>query len=279
MAIRNVITTLTANGEEILGPDILLWHYPQNDIINGTLLTVESNHFCVLKSRGAVLAVYETGQYQVETPQKLLLGSIQQAFFGGTSPWQYEALYINRAKLLLRATGRAYSREMAELEYTVDYYIHVNSAEDALKLVQHLPYRGHFLKSDEVNAYAAPVVEQAINQVVQVTPLEQINEKIHDLSSLVKEHLDAFLAIFGIHLNEVKVLIAPTDPRMRELIALRAFGLGAEQAARFYLALAMASKGLISAPNAMSGHPFQIGTGLLADLRGQSLGLEPGGTP
>jgi membrane protease subunit (stomatin/prohibitin family) len=47
-----------------------MYHYPGNDIMNGSLLTVESNHFCVLKSRGAILNVYETGQYPVETPQR-----------------------------------------------------------------------------------------------------------------------------------------------------------------------------------------------------------------
>src|SRR5256885_16805088 len=63
----NVISTLTPDGEEVMGPEILLWHYPNNSILNGSLLTVESNHFCVLKSRGAILNVYETGQYPVQT--------------------------------------------------------------------------------------------------------------------------------------------------------------------------------------------------------------------
>ena len=62
--------------------------------MNGSLLTVESNHFCVLKSRGAILNVYETGQYQVDTPQRPLIGSMQQAFYGGQSPWQDEALFV-----------------------------------------------------------------------------------------------------------------------------------------------------------------------------------------
>lgn len=75
-----------------IGPKILMWHHPGNDITNGSLLTVESNHFCVLKSRGAILAVYETGQYPLQTPERAVLGSIQQAFYGGQSPWQYEAL-------------------------------------------------------------------------------------------------------------------------------------------------------------------------------------------
>ena len=193
--IRNVISTLDQSGEEVMGPDILLWHYPDNNIMNGSLLTVESNHFCVLKSRGAILNVYETGQYTVQTPDRPLFGSMQQAFYGGQSPWQYEAMYVNRAKLVLKTSGVALSREMAEMVYSVDYYIHVETREHAVQLVQHMPYRGHVLNIQEVNAYAGPVIEQAVNQLVQVTPLEAVNERIHDLSQLVHQHLQEFLAI------------------------------------------------------------------------------------
>jgi membrane protease subunit (stomatin/prohibitin family) len=63
MAVRNVISTLNPDGTEVMGPGILMYHYPGADILNGSLLTVESNHFCVLKSRGTILNVYETGQY------------------------------------------------------------------------------------------------------------------------------------------------------------------------------------------------------------------------
>ncbi len=258
MAIRNVISTLTSQGEELMGPSILLYHYPGNDIMNGSLLTVESNHFCVLKSRGAILNVYETGQYPVETPQRVLTGAIQQAFYGGQSPWQYEAIYVNRAKLVIRAEGRALSREMAQLQYQVDYYIHVDSTDDALKLVQHMPYQGHFIKTDEVNTYAAPVLEQAINQICQVTPLEQINEKIHDITDLVNGHLQDFLNIYGITLNNVKVLVSPADELMKKLISLRAFGLNEEQAVRYYVAMIMAERGLITAPNMAAGIGFTV---------------------
>jgi membrane protease subunit (stomatin/prohibitin family) len=259
MAFRNVISTLMPNGEEVMGPNILLWHYPNNDILNQSLLTVESNHFCVLKSRGAIVNVYETGQYPVETPQKVLFGSIQQAFYGGQSPWQFEALYINRAKLVIKTSGRALSRELAEMSYDVDYYTHVASKEDAVKLVQHMPYRGHALSTDDVNGYAGPVVEQAVNQVVQVTPLERVNEKIHELTEIVHEHLQDFLAGYGITLDMVKVLVSPADELMRQLIALKAFGLPEIDAVRYYTALEMARKGVISAPNMAVGEGFNIG--------------------
>src|SRR6184192_2634352 len=257
--IRSVISTLTDNGEEIMGPEILLWHYPNNDIINGSLLTVESNHFCVLKSRGAILQVYETGQYPVQTPDRPIFGSIQQAFYGGQSPWQYEALYINRAKLILKTSGMALSREMAEMVYSVDYYIHVETREAAVRLVQHMPYRGHALTIQEVNSYPGPVIEQAVNQLVQITPLEAVNEKIHDLSQIVFQHLQQFLAVYGIALNTVKVLVFPRDERMKALISLKAFGLSEIDAVRYYTAMLMAERGIVSAPNMAIGLPFNIG--------------------
>jgi membrane protease subunit (stomatin/prohibitin family) len=259
--IRNVISTLTSDGQEILGPDLVMWHYPNNDILNGSLLTVESNHFCVLKSRGAILNVYETGQYSVETPQRLLFGSIQQAFYGGQSPWQYEALYINRAKLVASDVGVALSREMAEMSYSVDYYFHIPTAPDAVKLVTHMPYSGHVLSIKDINKYAGPVVEQAVNQLVQVTPLEQVNEHIHDLTQLVHNNLQQFLTTYGITLDTVKVLVFPRDERMKSLISLKAFGLSELDAVRYYTAMIMAERGIVSAPNMAVGQPFNVGGG------------------
>ncbi|HVB23768.1 MAG TPA: SPFH domain-containing protein [Ktedonobacteraceae bacterium] len=257
--VRSVISTLSTNGEEIMGPEVLLWHYPNNDIVNGSLLTVESNHFCVLKSRGAILNIYETGQYTVQTPDRPLFGSMQQAFYGGQSPWQYEALYINRSKLVLKTSGVALSREMAEMVYSVDYYIHVETRDAAMLLVQHMPYSGHALMIQEVNSYAGPAIEQAVNQVVQITPLESVNEKIHDLSQVVFQHLQQFLGVYGITVDAIKVLVFPRDERMKALISLKAFGLSEIDAVRYYTAMLMAERGVVSAPNMAIGQPFTIG--------------------
>jgi membrane protease subunit (stomatin/prohibitin family) len=259
MAIRNVISTLNNDGTEVMGPGVLMYHHPGNDIMTGSLLTVESNHFCVLKSRGAIFNVYEGGQYPVQTTDRPIMGSIQQAFYSGQSPWQYEALFVSAAKSVAKAQGLALSKEMAELVYDVDYYVHVDTKEDAVKLVTHMPYQGHFLTTEGLNNYAGPVLEQAVNQIVQVTPLEQINERIHEITELVRGHLQDFLTIYGITLNDVKVLIRPRDERMRELISLRAFGLSEIEAVRYYVAMKMAERGLVSAPNMAVGEPFNIG--------------------
>jgi membrane protease subunit (stomatin/prohibitin family) len=264
---RQVITALNRDGTDMLGMTNVALKQADDSIVSGSLLTVESNHFCILKSRGAVLQVYETGQYSLITPDKPLIGSFVQGFWGGSSPWQYEVIYINRAKLLVRSEGIATSAEMAEVSYQVDYYIHVDTTDDALKLITHMPFSGVVINTDEIAAYAGPAIEQAINQVVQVTRLESINEHIGELREVVKEHLAGFLAIYGIMLNDLKILVLPKDERMRELISLQAVGLTPIESVRYYLALRMAERGLISAPNAAAGVPFNIG--------GQSLGTFP----
>ena len=260
MAIaRQVITSLQADGTDLLGTKALAVKIADENIVSGSLLTVESNHFCVLKGRGAVLNVYETGQYALTTPDKPLLGSIAQGFFGGASPWVYEVIYVNRSKLLVRSEGVATSEEMAEMYYQVDYYIHVDTKEAALDLITHMPFNGHWIDIKEVAEYAGPAIEQSINQIVQVTKMEEINEHIQEVRELVKSHLSEFLRTYGITLNDLKILIMPKDERMRELISLQAIGLTAMEAVRYYLALKMAEKGLVSAPNAAAGVPFNVG--------------------
>ena len=260
MAItRQVITSLLRDGTDMLGTTNIAAKIVDESIVSGSLLTVESNHFCVLKSRGAVLNVYETGQYALVTPDKPLVGSIVQGFFGGSSPWVYEVIYINRSKLLVSNKGVATSSEMAEVAYQVDYYVHVDTKEAALDLITHMPFTGQFIDTRELADYAGPAIEQAINQVVQVTKLENINAHISDLREGVKAHLTDFLRVYGIMLNDLKVLILPKDERMRELLSLQALGLTPIESVRYYLALKMAEKGLVSAPNAAVGVPFQIG--------------------
>ena len=256
---RQVITSLQRDGSDMLGTKSLAIKIADENIVSGSLLTVESNHFCVLKSRGAVLNIYETGQYALTTPDKPILGSIAQGFFGGSSPWVYEVIYINRSKLLVRSEGIATSAEMAEMAYQVDFYIHIDTKEDALALITHLPFNGTIIDTQEVADYAGPAVEQAINQIVQVTKMENINEHITEIRESVKVHLTDFLKVYGILLNDLKVLIRPKDERMRELISLQAIGLTPIEAIRYYLALRMADRGLASAPNAAAGESFHLG--------------------
>jgi EmrB/QacA subfamily drug resistance transporter len=236
--IPNVISTLSANGEQIMGPEILLWRYPLDSVVNGSLLIVESNQFCILKSQGVVLDVYETGQYTV--PTSPLYDSVQLAFSGEPISWQYEALYINRAKLMGKASGVVPTREMAVVDYHVYYSIHVATREDAVNLVKHMPYRSHTLSMQEVSTYAGPVIEEAVNQLVLITPLGQ-TQGLHmrrDISQLVYQRLQSFLYHYGMTLDMVKVQgLTPRGEHMEASISLKASGLSELDAVRYSTAM------------------------------------------
>lgn len=75
-------------------------------------------------------------------------------------------------------------------------------------------------------------------------------------------HLQEFLAVYGITLNNVKVLVAPADELMKKLISLRAFGLTEETAIRYYIAMLMADRRLLTAPNMIHGPGFTIQGGM-----------------
>lgn len=170
-SMPNVISTLTAYGEEMMGLEILLWRYPKNDVVDGSLLIVGSNRFCVLKLCGAIHNIYETGQHTVHTPDRHSYYSMQLTFSGEPVLRLYEAFYINRIKLFVKNSGVALSREMIEVHYRVDYSIHVATRDDAARLAQHMSHRGHTLNTQDINAYAGPVIEHALSQLVRVTSL------------------------------------------------------------------------------------------------------------
>jgi len=54
---RQIITALNRDGTDMLGMTNVALKQADDSIVSGSLLTVESNHFCILKSRGAVLQV------------------------------------------------------------------------------------------------------------------------------------------------------------------------------------------------------------------------------
>jgi RND superfamily putative drug exporter len=257
---HGVISTQTANGEEIMGPGILLWRYPEKNIVNGSLLSVASNQFCVLKSGGTILKVYETGQHRVQTPDDILFNSPQLTFDGEPIPLEYEALYINRAQLVSAVSDVALLHEGTRVDYSVDYSIHVATREDAVRLVQHMANQSHplgpvgsglapdqGLHIRDINASVDPMIKQTVNQLVQITLLHPVGAietwtgvssvptelstasdqglQMQEISQLAKEQLQQSLSTYGMTVDKVKVRVVPRDEGMKAPPSLEDFGL------------------------------------------------------
>jgi len=206
-----------------MGPEILLWRYPRNNIVNGSVLRVASNQFCVFKVSGAILDVYETGLHRVRIPDYPPFSWGQLTFNDEPIPPECEALYINRAQLVIKTRGVAYTSDRARVAYHGDYSVHVTMCKDAAQLAQCMPYWSLPLDTRVLNAYAGPVIEQAVNKLLQVIPLLQVQDLREELSQLVQRPLQEFLSGYGMTLDEVNVQFTPYDEHIKALFWFPAF--------------------------------------------------------
>src|SRR5437667_3100498 len=177
-------------------------HLPKKWPRRGTFwakpLTVGDNQFCVLKLFGAILDVYEAGQYTVYTPENYLYGVTQQLSFSGLPiTGLYETLYLNCVKMPVKNSGVTLSCEMVEVDYHVDYSIHIATREDAVKLVNHLSHRTHVLSTQDISSYAESTIVRTLSQLVQITSLGQGYRELqmHLLSQHMQQYLQESLSI------------------------------------------------------------------------------------
>ena len=114
---------------------------------------------------------------------------------------------------------------MAEISYSVNYAFHVATREDAVRLVGQMLSRIEILSVTDLNAYAGQVIKYAVNQLVQVTPLSQMQNLRQALSQVVQRSLWEFLAKYGITLDEVNVQVNPREERVKPRFQAGIFGL------------------------------------------------------
>src|SRR5262249_33742405 len=128
--------------------------------------------------------------------------------------WYSELFYINRATLLIKTSGVTLSREMAEVDYSVEYSIHIATREDAIRILQRMPNESHTLILRDIHALAGPTIKQVVTRILHVTPLELVNTITPGISQLIHQQLQSFLSNYGITLDGVQVLVASRDERL-----------------------------------------------------------------
>jgi len=151
-----------------MGPTTLLLPTRKTTSSPGSLLTVESNHFCVLKSRGAILNVYETGQYPIEPRNLCCSGRSSRPSTAARARGSMRRSSINRSKLpwsrppeLALTEGDGGDELRRGLLYPMSTPKKMRSSWCSIcrmPAMSWIPRRS--------TKYAGPVVEQAINQFV-----------------------------------------------------------------------------------------------------------------
>ncbi|BCU68413.1 hypothetical protein HS7_18500 [Sulfolobales archaeon HS-7] len=254
-----VVSTLLENGTSFMDQNTIMWRYPDASIFSGSYLVVESNEVAVVKSRGAILGIYQQGQYQLQTPDKPITGFIRRELYGGVAPWLYEVIFINLARLLVTTRGLAYTKELAEVEYDVTYYFHVSpNQDDVLRLIQSIMLKEHKYTVADLKFFLDPIIDQAINQLLQQVSLKEINTIADKVTEVVKSAIGQELREFGLVLDKVRVIIKANDEMIKRILSLIALGFSSDDAALYELSRVLADRGVITTPNVLAKKPLDI---------------------
>jgi len=224
VSIPRVISRLSANGQEIMGSEILLWCSPENSIANDFQVTVESNHFCIVRSDSGILALHEAGLHTVQTSASPLYGLTQLSFSGLPTSRKYEVFYVNRAKFPIRTSGVALSRAMAEVDYSVAYSIHIATVEDAILFVERIPPCDQPLGINvrEIIKQLDSIAIYEMEKMMRMGP-QWIQKR--DFSQMMHQRIQGFLSDYGMTPDEVKVLVTQRDEGRQTSTSLKAFAL------------------------------------------------------
>jgi len=199
-----------SESSNILQTTIVAWKSSDENRIPGSLLADKDNCFSVLK---------------IHPP-------VRDSFFDDHS--SSETIYVQRSEQFITSDGIGTSKEELEMLYRVHYFVHVDTQDDARKLVTNLPFDNGLITAEQIAKYAAPAIEQAISQI-QITPWENFDEHISEAVKACRQHLGNFLPVFGISLDDLRVFIIPRNHRLRTLIPFQSLGLTERRALQHYL--------------------------------------------
>jgi EmrB/QacA subfamily drug resistance transporter len=186
-SISNAISTLITDGKEVIGSEILLRCCPENNMVNSSQLTVESNPLHVVKLPSAVPNVYETDQYAAQTPDNLLSDSMQQASSSEPVLVQHEVLDVIRSRDELMKALRAFGMSeldalhcfMAIQKDAMNY--HVEEQKDDKDQKQYMAWRRKLeLYADEVAALQAEFDDLCLRMEAHRARLQKLSHAIND---------------------------------------------------------------------------------------------------
>lgn len=254
VVFRAVIRTLQENGQDALGPGVILWRDHNVDIRNRSRLIVESNQKAVVRIQGQITAVYDSGAYDLNTPNNPVSNFFSKMGYGGNIPWTVEALFASLARFEARSISVSQSSELIPLQYQVAYYFQV---ADPVKLIQAVQLNGVFYTVNDLAIYMSPIIDQAVSQVLNNISIREVYASLHKISEAVTAALKVNLAEIGINLLMSRVIrIEPEDETLRRVVQFSGIGLDTNTAVRARLAEIMAQRTDPAATNMYLGVPY-----------------------
>lgn len=188
------------------------------------MLVVESNERSIVRTMGEITGEFGPGSQNLNTPNSGVMTAFKRMNYGGNAPWLVEAFFFSMARFEGVTTGISQSKQLIPMEFEVAYYFRV---KDPKLLMHNVQMHGDAYTTVQLGKYISPFIDQAISQIVNLIPVEEIYLKLQDLTMAVNNALTTHMSEIGVELLYTRVRrIEPKDELLRRVVQIRGFESG-----------------------------------------------------
>lgn len=216
--------------------DTLVWKHPIEDFNYGSQLIVHESQEAIFFRDGQALDLFGAGRYTLETQQLPLLEKVYQLPTDTEGTFHSEVYYINLATVMGVKWGTDSKVRMfdpasglhVEIGACGEFNIHVvNSRKLLAKLVGTTGAltQNQIVGTDGKGYFRAMIMTQVKSYLAQTIKesgisILEIDERLMELSSALREKLNSYLAEYGLEMPEFfvsRVMIPDDDPNFKKM--------------------------------------------------------------
>lgn len=216
--------------------DTLVWKHPIEDFNYGSQLIVHESQEAIFFRDGQALDLFGAGRYTLETQQLPLLEKVYQLPTDTEGTFHSEVYYINLATVMGVKWGTDSKVRMfdpasglhVEIGACGEFNIHVvNSRKLLAKLVGTTGAltQNQIVGTDGKGYFRAMIMTQVKSYLAQTIKesgisILEIDERLMELSSALREKLNSYLAEYGLEMPEFfvsRVMTPDDDPNFKKM--------------------------------------------------------------
>lgn len=211
--------------------DLLAWRYPNTELTTMARVIVNESHEALLFKGGKLVQTLGPGDHTLSTDNIPLLGKIVNLPFGGTSPFQVEVWFVNRAASLDVNWGTSDPIQVEDPRYAIIVPVRAFGqfglrVEDSATFVSRLVGATPAFSRAELASHFRGLVMTRLKSAVAKAIVQhgvsilEISTELQTLSESVEAEIRPDLKAFGVELLAFRILsinVPPEDDSLRML--------------------------------------------------------------
>jgi len=197
-----------------VGPDDIVWRYPNEDITWGAQLIVHEYEYAVFFRDGKSYDTFGPGRHTLTTLNLPLLTSVLSRISGyQQSPFRANVIFVSNKQFAGKFGTKAQTTELAPLMTFGSFWFKV---EDASIFVNEVVGGQNAFSTPDINNFLRGFINEKMIDLLSKYDLQTVFTKLDDTSNEVKVNLMDYFKRLGVQMIDLKFEGIDTTPEYRD---------------------------------------------------------------